>query len=381
MRVSRGTLVAVGTAMLALVLAFSSYHPQASTAEDAAESPSEEKLDLDLQLAQQKERMERLKDMEKQCQRRLESIAEQAQKLQAMQAELAKAQMALEHAKAQLEIAQRAQSAKQPNPDLLQPGDVVVLQVKGALPEDPLWSDYRIESMGTIALGPTYGRVEIAGYDLLDAEEEITKHLRKILEKPAVQLTLNWKATRASREKPEIIVSRQVTPGAYLPPTPASAGSERQVLYDGQTFESWKNAWRRDLSIDLRIKAVHAFVAFAGTEYGKEAVDEIMAIVDQYDWSVIGMNQVVEPMQRTCVVVFSEGQIPTELAVDAVIAAADSPSPRVREFLGYVLEPLSRVSKEANETLRKRFPDRNLPKYGERPPAGGFGRGEAGGSF
>ncbi len=57
-----------------------------------------------------------------------------------------------------------------------------------------------IEPMGTVALGPDYGRVKIEGLSILDAESVIKDKLDKIFEKAAVQVTMvNKGETSASK--------------------------------------------------------------------------------------------------------------------------------------------------------------------------------------
>jgi len=75
-------------------------------------------------------------------------------------------------------------------PRKLKVGDVVRVSATGVFPDRPINADYRIEEMGTIALGPTYGRVEIAGLPVLEAEKKIKIHLSEILEDVEVQVTL-----------------------------------------------------------------------------------------------------------------------------------------------------------------------------------------------
>ncbi len=142
-------------------------------------------------------------------------------------------------------------------------------------------------------------------------------------------------------------------------------------VYDGKTFGTWKTLWRRDLSSDLRAKAVRAFVAFANAEKGKEAVDEIMAIVAECDWTEIGRNAVTAPLKEACVAVFAERQLPIDIAVETVIDAKDSKNAHVRAFLPYVILPLSSVNKEANELMREAFPEMKLPTFEEY--SAGFG--------
>jgi hypothetical protein len=150
------------------------------------------------------------------------------------------------------------------------------------------------------------------------------------------------------------------------------------LLYDGKTFDQWRDLWRQDLSTDFRIKAVHAFVAFANAGKGKEAVVEILAIVEQYDWSIIGTSH-VDPLRNACIEVFTGSEIPKDMAIEAMVSS-DVKNSRILQFLDYVAQPLSQWSKEGNDKLREAFSDRKIPEYVSPEKrkigaGGGFGRG------
>jgi beta-lactamase regulating signal transducer with metallopeptidase domain/protein involved in polysaccharide export with SLBB domain len=68
--------------------------------------------------------------------------------------------------------------------------DVLQIRVAGTLLDQPIDGFYLVESTGTVALGPTYGRVYVKGYMFQMAEMMIHKKLSEILKKPEVQVTL-----------------------------------------------------------------------------------------------------------------------------------------------------------------------------------------------
>ena len=68
--------------------------------------------------------------------------------------------------------------------------DVLQVHVMGTLIDQPIHDFYLVESTGTVALGPAYGRVEVKGLTLEEAEKAIQKKLKEILTKPEVQVTL-----------------------------------------------------------------------------------------------------------------------------------------------------------------------------------------------
>lgn len=76
-------------------------------------------------------------------------------------------------------------------PYKLEPLDVVQLVVIGALQDQPISGQYSIDSDGTIDLGPSYGKVKIAGLTTDQARAAVVEKLRLIVRDPEVSLTLN----------------------------------------------------------------------------------------------------------------------------------------------------------------------------------------------
>jgi polysaccharide export outer membrane protein len=68
--------------------------------------------------------------------------------------------------------------------------DVVQIGVTGSLPRSPINNYFLVDAEGTVNLNAPYGLVRILGMTLQEAEAEITKHLRGILEKPIVTVQL-----------------------------------------------------------------------------------------------------------------------------------------------------------------------------------------------
>jgi hypothetical protein len=90
------------------------------------------------------------------------------------------------HSKAAKETAAPRPAEK---PDLIQPGDRLHIHATPALPENPIRGVFRVERSGKVALGPDYGRVEVKGLTLEEAEVAIQKHLARIIKGPAVSVT------------------------------------------------------------------------------------------------------------------------------------------------------------------------------------------------
>jgi protein involved in polysaccharide export with SLBB domain len=78
-----------------------------------------------------------------------------------------------------------------PAPYRIQPGDSLTVRVTGTPPESPIDGQFLIETEGTVALGPMYGRVEIARLTVREAEAAVTKKLAEILRNPQVQISIS----------------------------------------------------------------------------------------------------------------------------------------------------------------------------------------------
>jgi hypothetical protein len=82
------------------------------------------------------------------------------------------------------------QAQATPMSEKIGPHDVIRIVVSNAFPEAPIQDTYPVESMGTVALGPQYGRVKVAGLSVLEAEDAVKNHLAESIEDPQVQVTM-----------------------------------------------------------------------------------------------------------------------------------------------------------------------------------------------
>ncbi len=76
-------------------------------------------------------------------------------------------------------------------PFIIQPLDVLQVEVEGTLIDQPIRGLYLVEPGGLLNLGPSYGKVRVGGLSLEEAQEATTKHLKRTLQEPQVSLTLN----------------------------------------------------------------------------------------------------------------------------------------------------------------------------------------------
>lgn len=67
--------------------------------------------------------------------------------------------------------------ARPPADYVLLPDDVLMIRAKGALADGPIENSFRVDTMGTVALGPQYGSVKVEGLNAGQAQNEIRRKL------------------------------------------------------------------------------------------------------------------------------------------------------------------------------------------------------------
>jgi RNA polymerase sigma factor (sigma-70 family) len=60
---------------------------------------------------------------------------------------------------------------------VLRPDDFLLIRAKGALSDGPIENSFRVDTMGTVALGPQYGSVKVEGLNVGQAQNEIRRKL------------------------------------------------------------------------------------------------------------------------------------------------------------------------------------------------------------
>jgi polysaccharide biosynthesis/export protein len=104
-------------------------------------------------------------------------------------------------------------------PYLLQPGDALQIQVPNALPTEPISAIFTIDPEGTINLGASYGSVRIAGLTMAQARVAITNLLRRTLKeeaaKPVISLTTMRPLDQIVRGQHLVEPDGYVTLGTY----------------------------------------------------------------------------------------------------------------------------------------------------------------------
>jgi hypothetical protein len=101
-------------------------------------------------------------------------------------------QMRTRRERTQQSAAQNAATSieRHPRPnEIIQPGDRLMIRAVGVSPDDPIAQEYIVEPSGAVALGPSYGRVQVGGLSLVEAERAIVEHLKQFFRTPQVQVT------------------------------------------------------------------------------------------------------------------------------------------------------------------------------------------------
>jgi protein involved in polysaccharide export with SLBB domain len=124
----------------------------------------------------------------------------------------------------------------------LQPFDAILIRTKGLPVDEALNDAYYVEDMGTLALGPTFGRVKVAGLTILEAEEVIRSKLSEVVNPKSLRV----QASVASR-KADVLPGPQVAPtGTFQPAaksaiefdhSPASKGDLANVAHDVENLK------------------------------------------------------------------------------------------------------------------------------------------------
>jgi protein involved in polysaccharide export with SLBB domain len=83
------------------------------------------------------------------------------------------------------------------SPYRIKPGDELYVDVQGALPDAPIDGKFVVEQEGTLPLGAVYGRADVAGLTVLEAEAAVKELLSKVLSSAEVQVTLLSRAKAA----------------------------------------------------------------------------------------------------------------------------------------------------------------------------------------
>ncbi|MDZ4659136.1 MAG: M56 family metallopeptidase [Bythopirellula sp.] len=205
-------------------------------------------------------------------------------------------------------------------PYLLKPGDdILIVAYDGSQPDrDKVVDDaYSIDKDGSVNFGPDYGKVFIAGNSLEDARYLIEIELRTKVPKCVVQLTLidGEKATNSTHSD-------------------AAAAS---LLYDGKTFEEWRELWTTELKTENRIECINALAAFGRAGKGQEAAEAILDVAGEYDFDIISDGSAGDLKQAITVVMVGNEGFPGQYWLPLLIDRLKSDPDKWSYFAYWVL--------------------------------------------
>ncbi len=84
----------------------------------------------------------------------------------------------------------------------IQPLDLLMIRVLGTMLDQPIDRLFLVQPSGEVSLGPAYGRVEVRGLTIEEAEVAIHKKLQETLNKPDVQVTAAGRVSKWQSGKP-----------------------------------------------------------------------------------------------------------------------------------------------------------------------------------
>ncbi len=87
---------------------------------------------------------------------------------------------------------------------VLQPSDTIKIVATGVYPDQPIDDTYVIGPDGMINLGPVYGRINVAGITLEEAEKILQRELSQILENARFQISLYESKRRQAKKRQPI---------------------------------------------------------------------------------------------------------------------------------------------------------------------------------
>jgi beta-lactamase regulating signal transducer with metallopeptidase domain/protein involved in polysaccharide export with SLBB domain len=128
-----------------------------------------------------------------------------------------------------------------PEPEELVPGSLIKLRVIGTAPDAPLQDVFLVEPEGTISLGPRYGRAQVVGLTVEEAEKAIATHLEKYLQEPVVQVS-RWDGTFFLRQYPVPKHPYKIAAEEFLDITVLGANQAQPIAGDYPVEHSGKVA-------------------------------------------------------------------------------------------------------------------------------------------
>jgi protein involved in polysaccharide export with SLBB domain len=126
-------------------------------------------------------------------------------------------------------------------PYKIEPLDLLAISVAGALPDQPIESEFQVQPDGTVALGPSYGSVKVVDLTTDEAAAAIRRSLATIVNEPEVSVSLYQAFGLQQIEGDKII----------MPDGTVSLGSYGSVYVSGLTIPQIKQVVEKHLEAFL----------------------------------------------------------------------------------------------------------------------------------
>lgn len=126
-------------------------------------------------------------------------------------------------------------------PYKIEPLDLLTISASGALPDQPIESEFQVQPDGTVALGPSYGSVKIVGLTTDEAAAAIRRELSRLVTDPEVSVSLYQSFGLQQIAGDKII----------MPDGTVSLGSYGSVYISGLTIPEVKAAIEKHLEAYL----------------------------------------------------------------------------------------------------------------------------------
>ena len=188
----------------------------------------------------------------------------------------------------------RRQTAKNPPPGVYgrsgKDGEVLEELVTGRIPVDlDAWRVIR-QQQKTVGQDVDANSTETAQLDqeILRLEHEFT-HPENNHKQKLTEIALK----KAYARKEQLLENRE-----------DHLQQQDMLLYGGKTFDEWRTLWKTELKTENRIECIKALAAFGRAGRGKEAIEAILDVASQYDFSVID-GSIVGKLKRQILKVFS----------------------------------------------------------------------------
>ena len=199
-------------------------------------------------------------------------------------------------------------------------GDELMVRVEGEFPDQPMDDVYRVQPSGALPLGPTYGRVQVAGMTVEEAEAALVDHLAKLVGIKNAVVQITW-----------VNPKRKST-----------------LLYDDKTFEEWRQLWRTELKTEKRTECIKALAAFGRAGRAEEAIEAILDVAGEYNFS----NEYTSEDGELKMAIYDQlRRLPTSIWLASLVDRFDADQAKWESLAKYLLSHSPALDKGSRELL------------------------------